>query len=149
MAAFFAIAIESFPVNDNGRLPMSYVLKYMRKRTCHPSPIRILASAHANYFFNSHHFGCYLNSFHPGSLQSRPHCQVATSTGKGSYLVGLHNYYYGDTSPCHLDESFSVRPKGCLDCDHRFVGSIGWDWTRHICISLGRSPHVRVGFIYR
>ena len=31
MAAFFAINVDSFPVNDNGKLPMSYVLKYMRK----------------------------------------------------------------------------------------------------------------------
>jgi hypothetical protein len=33
MSAFFAIAIDSFPVNDNGKLPLSYVLKYMRKWT--------------------------------------------------------------------------------------------------------------------
>ena len=31
MAAFFAISVDSFPFNDNGKLPMSYVLKYMRK----------------------------------------------------------------------------------------------------------------------
>jgi hypothetical protein len=31
MAAFFTINADSFPVNDNGKLPMSYVLKYMRK----------------------------------------------------------------------------------------------------------------------
>ncbi|KAE9366832.1 hypothetical protein N431DRAFT_384803 [Stipitochalara longipes BDJ] len=29
MAAFFAISVDSFPFNDNGKLPMSYVLKYM------------------------------------------------------------------------------------------------------------------------
>ncbi|CZR67992.1 uncharacterized protein PAC_17891 [Phialocephala subalpina] len=29
MAAFFAIAIESFPFNDNGKLDLGYVLKYM------------------------------------------------------------------------------------------------------------------------
>ncbi|KFY46223.1 hypothetical protein V494_00545 [Pseudogymnoascus sp. VKM F-4513 (FW-928)] len=29
MAAFFAIAIDSFPVNEKGKLAMSYVLKYM------------------------------------------------------------------------------------------------------------------------
>jgi hypothetical protein len=33
MSAFFAIAIDSFPVNDSGKLPLSYVLKYMRKWT--------------------------------------------------------------------------------------------------------------------
>lgn len=31
MAAFFAINIDSFPFNDNGKLPLDYVLKYMRR----------------------------------------------------------------------------------------------------------------------
>lgn len=31
MAAFFAINLESFPVNENGKLAMPFVLKYMRK----------------------------------------------------------------------------------------------------------------------
>jgi hypothetical protein len=33
MAAFFAINVDSFPVNENGKLPMNYVLKYMRKNS--------------------------------------------------------------------------------------------------------------------
>jgi hypothetical protein len=31
MAAFFATAIDVFPVDENGRLPLGYVLKYMRE----------------------------------------------------------------------------------------------------------------------
>lgn len=31
MSAFFAIEIDAFPVDENGKLEMNYVLKYMRK----------------------------------------------------------------------------------------------------------------------
>jgi hypothetical protein len=32
MAAFFAINIDSFAFNNDGKLPLGYVLKYMCKR---------------------------------------------------------------------------------------------------------------------
>jgi hypothetical protein len=39
MAAFFAINVEAFPVNENGKLPILFVLKYMRK---HPRSLSAL-----------------------------------------------------------------------------------------------------------
>jgi hypothetical protein len=33
MAAFFAINIDVFPVNEDGKLALDHVLKYMRKWT--------------------------------------------------------------------------------------------------------------------
>jgi len=29
VAAFFAINIDAFPVNESGKLPLNYVMKYM------------------------------------------------------------------------------------------------------------------------
>lgn len=31
MSAFFAIEIDAFPVDENGKLGLDYVLKYMRR----------------------------------------------------------------------------------------------------------------------
>ncbi len=43
MAAFFAINIDVFPVNENGKLDLGYVLKYMSKQFHSQSPFAFFA----------------------------------------------------------------------------------------------------------
>jgi hypothetical protein len=61
MAAFFAINIEKFPFNDSGKLPLSYVLKYLCTSNSH--------SKFSSLIFLSQHLNCGLDSLHHSSFQ--------------------------------------------------------------------------------
>jgi len=137
MAAFFAINLDNFPVNENGKLPIPFVLKYMRKNLFSSSRLLIII-----LILGSEYLRGFIHTLHCRSVPAGENLQLVEERKVGSG-THLDRSYRRDRPPhCFgMDKAIGIRREDCGDNRFGISGCHMWCWVRNTQSFNGEPRH--------